>query len=78
MSDIEQSVLSKLFTSLVIDDTWNYAAEIQVDHQMLVGVLKSLLTDDYIRDEQLSTTYWTLTEEGIQISRDGSAEFRGK
>jgi len=72
---LEQAVLAKLMESLVIEDTWTYAEELQVDHQELVGVIKSLLGDNYVTDEPISTSYWTLSEEGEQICRDGSSEF---
>lgn len=72
---LEQAVLAKLTDALVIEDTWEYAQQIQVEHQDLVGVVKSLLGDSYVIDEPISTTYWTLSEEGEQICRDGSSEF---
>lgn len=73
--DLEQTVLTELLTNLSIADTWDYAIKLQTDHQYLIGVLKSLSADNYITDEALSTTYWILSEEGIQISENGSAEF---
>ena len=69
--DLEQTVLTKLLGSLTIADTFDFANELNVDHQALVGTLKSLLTDQYITDEPLSKTYWTLTEEAKKICGSG-------
>jgi predicted transcriptional regulator len=77
MSDIEQQLLNKLNQSLVINDTWDFAEELNIDHQIIIGALKSLSVDSYICDEPISTTYWTLTKEGEQVLNEGSPEFRG-
>lgn len=73
--DLEQTVLTKLLGSLTIADTFDFANELNVDHQVLVGTLKSLLTDRYIIDEPLSTSYWVVTEEAKKICTNGSPEF---
>lgn len=75
MSDLEQTVLSLLASNNLIEDTWNLALELQVDHQQIVGVLKSLLADNYVADEALVTKFWTLTEEGLEIATNGSPEY---
>ena len=69
--DIEQTVLTKLMNSMTIEDTYDYATELNIDHQVLVGTLKSLLTDRYITDEPLSTSYWIITEEAKKICASG-------
>jgi phenylalanyl-tRNA synthetase alpha chain len=59
-----------------ISDTWDLAIELGIDHQILVGVVKSLLVDRYIAEESLSLTYWALTLEGEQVVEKGSPEIQ--
>jgi phenylalanyl-tRNA synthetase alpha chain len=73
---LEQALLSHLAVQGVVEDTWSFAQGLGVDHQAVVGVLKSLLVDQYVADEPLTASYWTLTEEGNEIASIGSAEFR--
>jgi phenylalanyl-tRNA synthetase alpha chain len=72
--DYEQIVLNTLAKDGVIADTWDLALSLGVDHQVLVGVIKSLLADAYVLEELLSTTYWMLTEEGARVAESGAPE----
>ena len=75
--DIEALVLSTLAGGGgCIEDTWDFSVQNGVDHQVLIGVLKSLHGDFYILDEPLTASFWTLTEEGEEIRRQGSPEFQ--
>lgn len=74
--DYEQAVLSVLEKDGSIPDTWDLATQLNIDHQILVGVVKSLLVDRYISEEPLSTTYWALTAEGEQVAQQGSPEIQ--
>lgn len=74
--DYEQLVLTAIEKDGAIADTWELAAQLNIDHQILVGVVKSLLVDKYIVEEPLSTTYWALTAEGEQVAQQGSPEFQ--
>jgi PheRS DNA binding domain 1 len=62
MEDLEQTVLATLMSQVTIADTWEFSQRTQIDHQALIGILKSLSADNYITEEALSTTFWTLTE----------------
>jgi phenylalanyl-tRNA synthetase alpha chain len=73
---LEQKILSTLAASDAINDTWEFAAAENVDHQVLVGVLKSLLSDRYVIDEPIARTLWTLTPEGESIAQSGSPEYQ--
>lgn len=75
-ADLEQYILTRLATDGIIADTWTLSQEIGIDHQSLVGVVKSLLVDRYVADEALSTTFWALTEEGKEVVSNGSPEVR--
>jgi hypothetical protein len=74
--DLEQLILSHLQSNESIEDTWVFAENNSIDHQSIIGVLKSLLVDGYVIDEPLSNTFWALTEEGCEIAAKGSPEFQ--
>jgi hypothetical protein len=74
MEDLEQLILSTLAKENEIADTYTFSQKTGTDHQMLVGMVKSLLVDRYVVDEALSSTYWTLSEEGKEVLLHGSAE----
>lgn len=75
-SELEQVILSHLASEGQIADTWPFAVSVGVDHQVLVGVIKSLLVDSYVVDEPLTTSFWTLTEEGKEVVQKGSPEIQ--
>lgn len=72
---LEQKILSIVAQSNEISDTWDFAATENVDHQIVVGVLKSLLSDRYVIDEPLTKTYYSITPEGESIALSGSPEY---
>lgn len=74
--DIEQLILTTLLTKEIINDTWYFALESNLDHQMVIGAMKSLLPDFYIKEELITTTYYTLTDEGKEILTNGSPEYQ--
>jgi phenylalanyl-tRNA synthetase alpha chain len=75
-ANIEQLLLSTLDAHEVIVDTWAFALANGLDHQAVVGALKSLLVDSYVIEEPLSATLWTLTDEGKDIVNHGSPEYQ--
>ena len=76
--DLEAIVLGRLGSAEEgIADSLEYAKELGVDHQVLIGVCKSLLTDFYATETSERTdSVWTLTEEGANVASDGSPEFQ--
>lgn len=74
--DSEQLILSTLAARGDIPDSWNLASEYGLDHQVIVGAIKSLLVDSYVIDDQISTSFWTLTDEGSEIIANGSPEMQ--
>ena len=76
MGDLEGLVLSVLAAAGEIADSWTFAVEHGIDHQALVGIQKSLLGDAYTKEESLSTTLWSLSNEGEACLTSGSPEFR--
>ncbi len=58
----------------VIEDTFPWSTASNLDHLAVVGAMKSLLTDDYLAVEELSTSFYTLTPEAESILQNGSQE----
>ncbi len=74
--DLEKIILAFIGQHEQITDTWEFAIEHQIDHQTLIGVIKSLLADKYVLEEPLSTSFWTLTQEGEDVANTGSPEIQ--
>lgn len=74
--DAEQLVLSALDSTGIIADTWDFSSANGLDHQVLIGIIKSLHGDGYVLDEPLTASFWTLTEEGEETRCKGSPEFQ--
>ena len=74
--DLESLLLQTLAKDNVIEDTWEFASQHSLDHQVVIGQVKSLLADNYVREEAKSATLWTLSEEGESILSSGSPEYQ--
>lgn len=74
--DLESLLLQTLARDNVIEDTWEFASQHSLDHQVVIGQVKSLLADNYVREEAKSATLWTLSEEGESILSSGSPEYQ--
>lgn len=76
MVDVESLILQTLARDNVIPDSWDFALKHSLDHQVVVGNIKSLLVDNYVKDEAKSTTLWLLSDEGESILNSGSLEYQ--
>ncbi|KAI2490540.1 hypothetical protein MHU86_24018 [Fragilaria crotonensis] len=47
----------------------------ELDHKKVVGAIKSLIADDYIQCEDLSTSFYELTDQGTAVVETGSPEY---
>ena len=74
-ANIEQVILSALAEKGEIENTWDFAISTGIEHQIIVGAVKSLLVDKYVAEQALSSSYWELTEEGKRVVSGGSQEF---
>jgi phenylalanyl-tRNA synthetase alpha chain len=74
--DIEALILSTLASTNEIADTWQFAQQHSLDHQEVVGAIKSLLVDAYVADSPLSATIWSVSEEGAGVLQYGSPEIQ--
>jgi phenylalanyl-tRNA synthetase alpha chain len=72
----ESSILSYLSTSedVSIDDTYPWSISNGLDPLTVIGAVNSLLTEGYVTTQDLSTTFYTLTNEGESILSNGSQE----
>ncbi|ESN91107.1 hypothetical protein HELRODRAFT_90419 [Helobdella robusta] len=74
MSDFVELVLTTL-TSQGKFDSLNLSEKLSIDHQKIVGAVKSLQSlGDVISTEQTSQTRWQLTPEGQEVMERGSHE----
>lgn len=74
--DLESLILKEVTKTGEIADTYKFALDQNLDHQSVIGALKSLLPDRYVLDEPLSVTYWALTSEGEDVVKNGSPEIQ--
>lgn len=72
----ERAILTYLASSpdAVIEDTFPWSEESKLDHAAVVGAIKSLLAEEYVQAENLSASFYTLTDEGQSILDNGSQE----
>ena len=71
---IEQKILLTLNQSASISDSYVFAQRFALDHQQLIGILKSLHAAYLIAIQLHSRGKWTLTEEGEEVRSRGSPE----
>nr|WCZ58720.1 phenylalanine-tRNA ligase alpha subunit [Seculamonas ecuadoriensis] len=74
-SDLELHILT-LLASSPIADTQHLATSMGVDHQALVGCVKSLEADEYVRSEVVARQEFAVTPEGREYVETGSPEFQ--
>jgi len=74
----EGAILQHLSNSpdTVILDTFDFASTQSLDHNTVVGAVKSLLVEAYVTSEELSTSYYVLSSEALEILQHGSQEIR--
>lgn len=73
-ASLEEIVLQELNSNESVADSWPYAESLKVPHQEVVGVLKSLEADNYVDLENLSFSFYVLTEEAQGYLTAGSPE----
>ena len=76
MADCEGLILKYLSTSeeAKINDTYVWSEESKLDHNKVVGAVKSLQVDEYVTASDLSTSFYTLSKEALEIVKNGSQE----
>jgi PheRS DNA binding domain 3/PheRS DNA binding domain 1 len=84
VEECEAAILTYLSTNdnnnndedAIIEDTYPWSMEHNLNHVHVVGAIKSLLADAYVHVEDLSTQFWTLEDEGQSVLQVGSQESR--
>ena len=72
---VEQAVLTTLAAAPIADSV-EFAAQCNVDHERLVGVLNSLSADNYVALQPKARSVVTLTDDGEDYLAHGSPEYR--
>lgn len=72
----EEAILTFLSTSpeTSIPDTFPWAATNKLDHNAVVGAVKSLSGDEYVISKELTTSFYTLSKEANDVVANGSQE----
>ena len=72
----ETAILKELSKSedARIADTFAWAGELSLDHNAVVGAVKSLEAEAYVSGEEVKTSFYTLSKEAGGILKDGSQE----
>ena len=73
---LESDLLKHIDKENVIEDTWKYCNDRNISHPMIIGVVKSLLVDAFVIANDVSTSFYTLTEEAESFIQNGSPEVR--
>lgn len=76
MSECEEAILQYLSSSpeSTIADTFPWSAENKLDHNTVVGAIKSLAADAYVSATELTSSFYTLSKEADEIIANGSQE----
>lgn len=72
--DYEGILLSATGSGGRIADSWPFCVERGLDHDALVGSMKSLQADGYLLAALLTVEFWVLTEEAEGYVQRGSPE----
>ncbi|KAL5185464.1 Phenylalanine--tRNA ligase alpha subunit, cytoplasmic [Glycine soja] len=70
----EEAVLGYLEKNSEIRDSGEFAAELGIDHNEIVNVIKSLHGFGYVDAQDIKRETWVLTDEGKTYSSVGSPE----
>lgn len=72
----ETAILTYLSSSpdAVIEDTFPWSENQQLDHLKVIGAIKSLLADELITSEDITTSFYSLEPEAESILANGSQE----
>uniref|UniRef100_A0A0K2TLJ3 phenylalanine--tRNA ligase n=2 Tax=Lepeophtheirus salmonis TaxID=72036 RepID=A0A0K2TLJ3_LEPSM len=76
MSELSERILQSLDSQNGILNSFNLSKNWEIDHQKIVGAVKSLeALPGYVNSVPITESYLELTEEGRKIVKDGSHEY---
>ncbi len=74
---VEDAILLHLSTAdATIADTFEWSSEKKLDHNAVVGSVKSLSADAYVKETEIKTVFYTLSAEAQDVVANGSQEIR--
>jgi len=74
---VEDAILQHLSSpEATIEDTFSWAPSKNLDHNSVVGSVKSLSADAYVTATELSTSFFTLSAEANEVLANGAQEVR--
>jgi len=73
----EEAILQHLSSpDAVIEDTFTWSPSKNLDHNAVVGSVKSLSADAYVSATELTSSFFTLSKEAADVVANGSQEIR--
>ena len=72
--DLDAQLLTELEAAGVSLDSWTWAEQRRLDHQAVVGAIKSLEAEQYVTAAAVSLDFWQLTPEAAGYLEKGSPE----
>lgn len=71
---VEAQLLQAVNAESAVQDSYEYALQHALSHELVVGVMKSLLADAFVVSEELSTSFYVLKDEALSFLSKGSPE----
>lgn len=71
---VEAQLLQAVDATGAVEDSYEYALSHALSHELVVGVMKSLLADAFVVSEELSTSFYVLKDEARSFLEKGSPE----
>ncbi|GAB9470361.1 Phenylalanine-trna ligase, alpha subunit [Globisporangium polare] len=71
---VEAQLLQAVDAASAVQDSYEYALQHALSHELVVGVMKSLLADAFVVSEELSTSFYVLKDEARSFLEKGSPE----
>jgi phenylalanyl-tRNA synthetase alpha chain len=71
---VETALLELIDRAAAVPDTFAFAQQHGVAHDLVVGVMKSLLTDAFVKSDELSVSFYVLKDEAKGFLANGSPE----
>eukprot|EP00499_Haloplacidia_sp_CaronLabIsolate_P004508 CAMPEP_0196781018 /NCGR_PEP_ID=MMETSP1104-20130614/9003_1 /TAXON_ID=33652 /ORGANISM="Cafeteria sp., Strain Caron Lab Isolate" /LENGTH=507 /DNA_ID=CAMNT_0042151235 /DNA_START=9 /DNA_END=1532 /DNA_ORIENTATION=+ len=69
-----EAELLKALSEVEAVDSGEFAQRMGAEHQVVVGVIKSLEADEFVTSEVVTNTSWELLEAGLEVIEKGSPE----
>lgn len=71
---VETQILQAINQFGAVADTYQFAQKLGVAHDLVVGVMKSLLVDAFVASDEMSLSFYVLKDEALEFLQHGSPE----